>query len=1118
MAYLAYLSASVSGNGRAAAFRVGGSTAARAGSAMMMDRSRTLANAAAMSYFTSRNNRAATASVVAGSAAMSAFGAGRFMSSTCTSTTSLSSTVEATTDSATIIDHPAYEIIQTDTITEFGADCTLYRHKQSGAELLSLKTDDDNKCFGITFRTPPQDSTGVPHILEHSVLCGSRKYKTKDPFVQLLQGSLQTFLNAFTYPDRTCYVVASQNTKDFYNLINVYADAVFHPRAISDPMVHAQEGWHLELENVEEDLTYKGVVYNEMKGVYSSPDSLLQREAQQSIFPDNAYGVDSGGDPVDIPNLSFEQFAEFHGKFYHPANSRIFFSGDDDLLKRLEIMDGYLSDFQDSPESKPASTIEWQKKRFVEPVTVRHPYPVSDTDGQEDTHLLMVNWLMNDKPLTPREEMTVTILDHLLMGTTSSILRKTLMESGLGDSITGGGLSDDLLQATFSVGLKGVKTENVDKIEALVVEILEKVATDGFTEDAIAASMNTIEFQMREFNTGSFPKGLSLMLGSMREWVYDRSPTDALKFEEPLADLKASIAADGSKIFTDTIKEFLLKNSHRTTVEMFPSKSLEKEQLKEEKDRLAKIKESLTKEELQNIIDKTVELKKLQAAEDTPEERATIPSLDLSDLKKEVTEYPIAVTENESNTGVTVVRHELGSTSGIAYANLAVDVSGISLDDIPLLPIFTRIMMETGAGDMDSVDLSRKIGTHTGGVSVSSLISGVNEDGREDGVVTTGEHFVTKLFISGKSTSDKTDELFSIFDSILRDANLDSKAKIIEMLRESKSNKESTIQGSGHAMANSRIMSRYSIIGYISEKMSGVSSLDTVKALLDQAENDFPALLARLENMRNIILEQSTCRNGMILDLTGDANVFEKIGSSVDNFLTKLPGDNQGSKLQDFYSEAHPWAQQAKEEMASEAPLVDEGFVVPTQVSYVGKGGRLYEAGESVSGATSVISRFLGTGYMWDNVRVIGGAYGGFCQFSPRDGIFSFLSYRDPNLAATIDVYDGASEALLASAKDMENDPDALATAIIGAIGEMDGALGPDQKGSLQFKRWLARESPEQRQTFRDQVLNTKPSDFKEFGERLAALKDPSSAVVSSKSAFEDAAKAGKSFTLKEIM
>jgi hypothetical protein len=384
--------------------------------------------------------------------------------------------------------------------------------------------------------------------------------------------------------------------------------------------------------------------------------------------------------------------------------------------------------------------------------------------------------------------------------------------------------------------------------------------------------------------------------------------------------------------------------------------------------------------------------------------------------------------------------------------------------------------------------------------------------------VTTGEHFVSKILLTGKATSDKTDEMFSIFDLVLRDANLDAKAKIIEILKQAKSEKESTVQGSGHATSNARIRSRYNVIGYINEKMSGVSSLDTVKGLLDQAENDFPALLARLENIRSTILEKSTCRDGMILDLTGDAAVFEKIQPSVENFLSNLPGDANAGKLPNFYSEVHPWVNPIKEEMATNAPIADEGFVVPTQVSYVGKGGRLYDIGESISGSTAVVSRFLGTGYMWDNIRVIGGAYGGFCQFNPRDGVFSFLSYRDPNLAGSIDVYDNAADALLASAEDMENDPDALTTAIIGAIADMDGALSPDQKGSVQFKRWLARESPEQRQKYRDEVLNTTPADFKVFANRLKALKDPSAAVVSSKAAFEDAAKAGKEFTLKNVM
>ena len=565
--------------------------------------------------------------------------------------------------------HPAYEVVKRDIVEEYGAYCTLFRHKKSGAELLSVSVDDDNKVFGITFRTPPEDSTGVPHILEHSVLCGSRKYPTKDPFLQLLQGSLQTFLNAFTYPDRTCYVVASQNLQDFYNLINVYADAVFHPRAVNDPNVHAQEGWHLELEKKEDPLTYKGVVYNEMKGVYSSPDSLLSRASQRSLFPDTTYGVDSGGDPTVIPDLSFEQFVEFHERYYHPANSRIYFSGDDNVYERLEIMDEYLNEFDYSPLSKEKSVVPWQTKSYAEPKKELQYYPVGGNTEKEPTHMINMNWLLNDEPLSRLDELTLGILDHLLMGTTSSKLRKTLLESGLGEAVTGGGLSDELLQATFSVGLKGVAPAKTKDVEKLITDTLEQTAKEGFEMDDITASLNTIEFQMREFNTGSMPKGLMFMLGSMSKWLYEDSPTEPLKFEEPLRHLKDELASSGSKIFQDAIQRYLVDNTHRSTIELAPSPTLEEENLKEEENRLAELKNGFSEKELDEIIQKTSELQALQAAEDSPEARATIPSLKLSDLKKETTEYPIAVTENQNESGVTVVRHELGSTSGIAYVS-----------------------------------------------------------------------------------------------------------------------------------------------------------------------------------------------------------------------------------------------------------------------------------------------------------------------------------------------------------------------------------------------------------------------------------------------------------------
>lgn len=377
---------------------------------------------------------------------------------------------------------------------------------------------------------------------------------------------------------------------------------------------------------------------------------------------------------------------------------------------------------------------------------------------------------------------------------------------------------------------------------------------------------------------------------------------------------------------------------------------------------------------------------------------------------------------------------------------------------------------------------------------------------------------VTKLMIQGKATSEKIDEMFSIYHLLLTEAKLDSPAKAIEMLKESKSRLESRIQGSGHSFANTRMSARYSVSGYIDEMMRGISYLDTVKLLIDQAENDWPSLRDRLERIRNTLLDESRCRSGMILDITGDQAVLTSIQPSVQKFLESLPGTYNGETSQNFYTDAHPWAVEAKKKMAESGPLQDEGFVVPTQVSYVGKAVKMYDLGERVSGSASVVARFLRTGYLWDRVRVMGGAYGGFCSFSPDSGLLSFLSYRDPNLDKTLDVYDAAADAVLEAADALENDPDALTTAIIGAIGDMDGALSPDQKGYTAFQQWIANESAEFRQKFRDEVLNTKPSDFRDFAERLQKMKNASVAVISSKGAFESANKAGKVMVLKEVI
>lgn len=401
---------------------------------------------------------------------------------------------------------------------------------------------------------------------------------------------------------------------------------------------------------------------------------------------------------------------------------------------------------------------------------------------------------------------------------------------------------------------------------------------------------------------------------------------------------------------------------------------------------------------------------------------------------------------------------------------------------------------------------------------MSLMTTAVHADGTEESLVTSGENMVTKLIIQGKATSEKIDELFAIYNLVLTDAKLDSPAKAIELLKETRSRLESRIQGSGHSIASSRLKSRYRVGGFIDETMGGISYLGTVKVLLLQAEEDWPSLLGRLEKIRETILNESTCRSGMVLDVTGDEAVLSAIQPSINTFLSSLPGDSKGSKLPNFYKDVHPWVPEAKKGMAEFAPLVDEGFVVPTQVSYVGKGGLLYREGERIPGSASVVARFLRTGYLWDRVRVMGGAYGGFCTFSPFSGLLSFLSYRDPNLDKTLDVYDAAADAVFAAADALENDPDALTTAIIGAIGDMDGALSPDQKGYTAFQRWIINESPKYRQQYRNEVLNTKPSDFRDFAERLRDMSSPSVAVVSSKGAFESASNAGKVMVLKEIL
>ncbi|KAL0422643.1 UNVERIFIED_CONTAM: Presequence protease 1, chloroplastic/mitochondrial [Sesamum latifolium] len=944
-----------------------------------------------------------------------------------------------------------FEKVSDEFIEECKSRAVLYKHKKTGAEVMSVSNEDENKVFGIVFRTPPKDSTGIPHILEHSVLCGSRKYPLKEPFVELLKGSLHTFLNAFTYPDRTCYPVASTNTKDFYNLVDVYLDAVFFPKCVEDIKTFQQEGWHYELNDPSEEMTYKGVVFNEMKGVYSQPDSILGRASQQALCPDNTYGVDSGGDPQVIPKLTFEEFKEFHRKYYHPSNARIWFYGDDDPNERLRILSEYLDMFEANSAAEESRV--GSQKLFSEPVRIVEKYPAAEGDDLKKKHMVCLNWLLSETPLDLETELALGFLDHLMLGTPASPLRKILLESGLGDALVGGGVEDELLQPQFSIGLKGVSEDNIQKVEELIMGTLKKLAEEGFHSDAVEASMNTIEFSLRENNTGSFPRGLALMLRSIGNWIYDMDPFEPLKYQEPLKALKARIAEEGSKaVFAPLIEKFILNNPHRVTIEMQPDPEKASRDEAAEKENLAKVRASMTQEDLAELSRATHELKLKQETPDPPEALKCVPSLSLQDIPKKPIHVP---TEVGDINGIKVLQHDL-FTNDVLYAEVVFNMRSLKQELLPLVPLFCQSLLEMGTKDLDFVQLNQLIGRKTGGISVYPLTSSVR--GKEDPC--------SHIIVRGKAMSERVEDLFTLVNRVLQDVQLTDQKRFKQFVSQSKARMENRLRGSGHSIAAARMDAKLNVAGWISEQMGGVSYLEYLQALEKKVDDDWPEISSSLEEIRKTLISKNDC----LINLTADGKNLKNSEKHVSKFLDMLPNTSLvGSTA---------WN--------ARLPPTNEAIVIPTQVNYVGKAANLFETGYQLKGSAYVISKYLNNSWLWDRVRVSGGAYGGFCDFDTHSGVFSYLSYRDPNLLKTLDVYDGTSNFL----RELEMDDDALAKAIIGTIGDVDAYQLPDAKGYSSLLRYLLGVTEEERQIRREEILSTRLEDFKEFADVVEAVKE----------------------------
>ncbi len=934
-------------------------------------------------------------------------------------------------------------------IAELSALARLYRHTPTGAEVLSLQNADENKVFGITFRTPPADSTGVAHIVEHSVLCGSRKYPLKEPFVELVKGSLKTFLNALTYPDKTCYPVASQNTQDLYNLIDVYLDAVLYPRLT--PEVFQQEGWHYELDDPDAPLSYKGVVYNEMRGAFSSPERLLNEYARQSLFPDTTYGHSSVGDPRHIPDLTYEQFRAFHQRYYHPSNARIFFYGDDDPATRLRLLHDYLKEFSHMPTD---SAVPLQRP-FAAPHHVRRWYPADPRMPTSKKSFATVNWVLAEAS-DPMLVLSLQILGYILTGMLASPLRRALIESGLGADIAGGGVSSGLRQITFGAGLKGVAEHDAEAIETLVLECLTALVRDGLEAETVNAALNTFEFQLRENNTGSYPRGLNVMLRTLTTWLHGGDPLAPLAFEVPLATIRAHLAS-GERYFEHLIDRYLLQNPHRTLLLLVPDADAGALEEAEVEEHLAALRAAMSAEEVEAVMEQTARLRVAQETPDPPEALATIPRLRLEDISRENKIIPLSVSTNHETE---LLYHDI-PTNGIVYLDLGFNLRALPHDLLPYVTLFGRALREMGTERDDYSRLSQRISAHTGGIYA-----------RRIAMMTHCGETTAWLFVRAKATRAHLDDLLAILDDMLRRLHLDDRDRFRQIVREARTREEASVVAGGSSFVNLRMRSTFNEADWANEQMGGISYLFFLRHLEDEVEHNWPAVRARLEQVRTRLVN----RRAMLCNVTVDAAGWHEVAPRLDAWLAEMPVVPLVlERWQPTYGRGF------------------EGLTAPTRgVHYVGRATNLYDKGYRLHGSVGVITHLLRTTWLWERVRVQGGAYGCFCRFGRYTGILSLVSHRDPNLLATLDTFRRMGEFLRTVALDETE----VARSIIGRIADLDAYQFPDAKAYSSLLRYLTRHTDEIRQRKREEILATTVADMRAFAEVLDHTKDAGTVVV----------------------
>ncbi len=926
-------------------------------------------------------------------------------------------------------------------VKETNSTARLFQHEKSGARLFYMENDDNNKVFSITFRTPPKDSTGLTHILEHSVLCGSRKFPTKEPFVELVKGSLNTFLNAFTFGDKTMYPVASRNDKDFENLMDVYLDSVFYPNIYKSPEIMKQEGWHYELENEEDELKYKGVVYNEMKGALSSPESVLSRKLEETLFPDTPYSYESGGDPEVIPELTQEEFISFHKKYYHPSNSYLFLYGKMDVIGRLKFIDEeYLKDFEAISVD---SAIPVQKP-FESMQSYELEYPVSAQENERDKTYLSLNYtvgLSTDSELY----LAMEILEHILLSTPASPLRRALIEADLGKDVFGK-YDNSILQPTFSIIVKNSNVERKEEFLKVVADTLKKLVREGLDSQLVEAAVNLKEFQLREADFEGYPQGLIYNIKIMDSWLYDKDPTMHLTYEQTFEKIRGSLK---DRYFEKLIEKYILNNNHSSILVLKPKKGMSEAKDEETKSKLRSIKTNMTKEQLQELVKQTRELREWQNTPDTPEQLARIPILSIKDIDKRGEVLPQKVNEEA---GIKVLAHHM-FTNGIVYADLLFDSTGVPQELLPYIPLLSGILGKISTEKHSYSDLSKKIDMHTGGIRFSTPVYGEkNDDSRYHPVFS----------VRGRALSGKLPKLFELITEIITGTQFEDVKRIKEIVQENKSRIEMRISNEGYTIACKRLFSYFSPEGSYLEAITGLTYYRFIADIEKNFESRIDEVRGNLQKLMGLIFR----KDGLIAAVTCEEKDYASFVKSMNLTL----GDLSAEKLSPVQYAFKPEA-------------LNEGLMTQGKVQYVAQGYNFIKLGYRYTGKLQVLRTISKYNYLWNRIRVQGGAYGAFSGFEKNGNMF-LVSYRDPNLRETLKVYDEMYEYL----RDFQIDEREMTKYIIGTVSRLDLPLTPFMKGERAIENYMRKITPEDLQKEREEILSTSQQDIRALSDMMLEL------------------------------